>query len=148
MIADHNTSSLNLPTSHFNAPHGTNGGSGGLTGKSGDSVFIKVPLGSIVRDVTWDDRGMGMDMDSDMEDDGDGHGDGDGEYGDVTTKKTVHLDKDKDMVLVARGGRGGQGNMSIAGSKNRLMSLVSLAFIHHMPNTLHLSPYTIPLIFL
>lgn len=63
IIADRNTSSLNLQTAHFNAGSGGNGGSNfcdivwifltfrledGMKGARGKDTFIKVPCGTIV----------------------------------------------------------------------------------------------------
>lgn len=43
---------MNFPTIHFNGKDGTNGTSKGATGRNGESVFIKVPLGTIITDLS------------------------------------------------------------------------------------------------
>jgi GTP-binding protein len=70
------------------APSGRAGAGSNMTGKSGDDIFIRVPLGTI---VTIEETGELM--------------------GEVTT--------DGQRLLVARGGKGGLGNLHFKSSTNR-----------------------------
>ena len=70
------------------APSGRAGAGSNMTGKSGDDIFIRVPLGTI---VTNEETGELM--------------------GEVTT--------DGQRLLVARGGKGGLGNLHFKSSTNR-----------------------------
>jgi GTPase involved in cell partitioning and DNA repair len=64
LIADHNASSLNFSTTHFNAKDATNGTSKGATGRNGESTFVKVPIGSIITDITAGEEDFGYEDDN------------------------------------------------------------------------------------
>lgn len=72
----------------FKAPNGQGGSSRNKTGKSGEDVVIRVPLGTVVTDTETGDR-----------------------IGDVTDHGQ--------QMLVAKGGRGGLGNVHFKSSTNR-----------------------------
>jgi GTP-binding protein len=84
---DENTLRLFRFKRKFVAQNGSSGGSNNRTGASGEDTIIKVPVGSIIKDL-------------------------DGNI-------LADLDKDKDEVVIAKGGRGGKGNASFATSTNR-----------------------------
>ena len=72
----------------FRAPNGKGGSGRNMTGKSGEDIVIRVPLGTIVRDTETGER-----------------------IGDVTAPGQ--------RLLVARGGKGGLGNVHFKSSTNR-----------------------------
>jgi GTP-binding protein len=65
------------------APNGENGKGKDRYGKNGEDIFIKVPVGTIVKDKT-------------------------------TGEKLCDLTKDKEIFLIAKGGKGGRGNIHFA----------------------------------
>lgn len=75
-------------TRRFKAENGQGGSGRQKTGKSGEDIVIRVPLGTIVIDMETDER-----------------------IGDVT--------EDGQRLLVARGGKGGLGNVHFKSSTNR-----------------------------
>lgn len=48
VVADRGLTGMKFQTFHFNARDGTHGGSAGLTGRRGDDILVRVPLGTIV----------------------------------------------------------------------------------------------------
>lgn len=78
-----------MPTIHFNGKDGTNGTSKGATGRNGEDVFVKVPVGSIITDVS--DYSMN-DYDS-IDDDED-----DEEEYDENTQTDEELEDDEDEL--------------------------------------------------
>ena len=48
VVADRGLTGMKFQTFHFNARDGTHGGSAGLTGRRGDNIHVRVPLGTIV----------------------------------------------------------------------------------------------------
>lgn len=67
----------------FRAEDGKNGDGARKTGKSGEDLYISVPIGTIVRDI---DKGIVI----------------------------ADMSKEDDIFLVAKGGKGGKGNMNFA----------------------------------
>lgn len=67
----------------FRAEDGKNGDGARKTGKSGEDLYISVPIGTIVRDI---DKGIVI----------------------------ADMSKEDDVFLVAKGGKGGKGNMNFA----------------------------------
>lgn len=51
LIADSKVNSLSLGVHHFNASHGTNGGSKNLRGRTGKDRIIRVPCGTVVNKI-------------------------------------------------------------------------------------------------
>ena len=72
----------------YRAKNGTNGAGKGLYGRKGDDIVLKVPVGTVVRDI---------------------------DSGEVI----ADLDANGSQAIVARGGRGGRGNIHFATSTNR-----------------------------
>ncbi|MBE6391840.1 MAG: GTPase ObgE [Lentisphaerae bacterium] len=72
----------------YRAKNGTNGAGKGLYGRKGDDIILKVPVGTVVRDI---DSG----------------------------ELIADLDANGSQAVVARGGRGGRGNIHFATSTNR-----------------------------
>lgn len=72
----------------YRAKNGTNGSGKGLYGHKGDDIILKVPVGTVVRDI---------------------------DSGEVI----ADLDVNGAQAVVARGGRGGRGNIHFATSTNR-----------------------------
>lgn len=72
----------------YRAKNGTNGAGKGLYGRKGDDIILKVPVGTVVRDI---------------------------DSGEVI----ADLDANGSQAVVARGGRGGRGNIHFATSTNR-----------------------------
>jgi GTPase len=72
----------------YKAPNGQGGSGRNMTGKSGDDIVVRVPLGTVVVDEESGDH-----------------------IGDVT--------RDGQRLLVARGGKGGLGNLHFKSSTNR-----------------------------
>jgi Obg family GTPase CgtA len=75
-------SSLKLEKHHFNAPDGGRGGTNGRAGKDGKDVFVKVPVGVVVRRVLdweeldfFDEESDGVEGDVALFDDDLDHGD-------------------------------------------------------------------------
>ena len=48
VVADRGLTGMKFQTFHFNARDGTHGGSAGLTGRRGEDILVRVPLGTIV----------------------------------------------------------------------------------------------------
>ena len=48
IVADRGLNGMSFQTFHFNAGNGKNGGSDGLTGRRGEDMIIRVPMGTIV----------------------------------------------------------------------------------------------------
>ena len=72
----------------YRAKNGTNGAGKGLYGHKGDDIILKVPVGTVVRDID-------------------------------TNEIIADLDSNGVQAIVARGGRGGRGNIHFATSTNR-----------------------------
>ncbi len=87
LVADKNISTLLdfKYKKHFVAERGGNGGSSLKDGKNGQDIFIKVPVGTIVKS-------------------------------EETEEILFDLTKDRQTVLVAKGGKGGRGNSNFATS--------------------------------
>lgn len=124
-----------------------------MTGRGGKDVYIRVPLGTVVRrhrlaldeyedaDEAEDEAGTSsmaldeMDDDDDNDDDG-GHEDWElleaEAEDDAPAARELHLDDEKTVLLVARGGAAGLGNKALmsglrkqSGRGARLQSMVS-----------------------
>jgi len=104
LVADKNKVSLRFATIHFNAEDGRPGGGSGMSGRNGDSVFIKVPCGTIVSEE--DDLDLFEVDDDDVS-------------GEEVMGRRIELNHDKEMVLVALGGKPGLGNKVTISGKNR-----------------------------
>jgi GTP-binding protein len=99
IVGDNNLTSFKFETLHFNGDDGGHGGSSGMTGRNGKDIFVRVPLGTVVTERI-DDNLFEL-----MEEEGyDYH------------KPTFEIEKNGSMVLVADGGKPGQGNASAAGT--------------------------------
>ena len=97
-VADNNMSTLTDFRSKriYEAEDGNSGDIKGMTGKSGDELFIKVPVGTLVYEIEPDDDG-----DSGRE---------------VLIGDLVEVGQN---FLVSKGGLGGKGNINFKSSKNR-----------------------------
>eukprot|EP00981_Chlorochromonas_danica_P015828 scaffold14707_cov176-Ochromonas_danica.AAC.1 len=147
ILADSSISSLHLPTIHFHGTPGGNGSSKKSTGKQGQPCIVRVPIGTIVTDIS---EGTIDEGEEDYDEEDDDHldaliaeedddeleavGDEDETEGideedelhheeSFPSSKVVHLSKAGDIVLVAAGGKGGLGNGAVAGSTKKKMSL-------------------------
>lgn len=68
MITDPTVGSLKLEKHHFNAPDGGKGGTNGRAGKDGKDVFVKVPVGVVVRRILdWDEMDLFDEENDDVE---------------------------------------------------------------------------------
>lgn len=127
LVADKNKVTLSFPTLHFRAHDGTSGGGNrteslvnfimlcvllgkGLTGRNGENIFIKVPLGTIVSEVEENELAWFNEESDESEL--------------MLNSKKVELNSDREMVLVAQGGKPGLGNVALSTGKNRGKSLV------------------------
>lgn len=72
----------------FEAPHGQKGGSKNKSGRAGEDLIIKVPVGTVISDVS-------------------------------SQKTIADLTEENQKVLVAKGGRGGRGNATMATPTHR-----------------------------
>ncbi len=75
----------------FKAKNGVNGGGSNMTGATGEDYIIKVPLGTVIRDISDSDNPIVL--------------------GDIT--------EEGQQLIIARGGAGGRGNSSYANSINQ-----------------------------
>jgi len=111
-VADNNMSTLVDFRSKkiFEAPDGKPGGPKNMTGKSGEDLFIKVPVGTLIYEI--EDRKTIEDFDDENTKNGDSVG---------SREETLigDLTKPGQKIMVAKGGAGGKGNMNFKGSKNR-----------------------------
>lgn len=138
VAADRGLTGLKFQTFHFNARDGTHGGSSGLTGRRGEDVCVRVPLGTIVSEkftsYLHHASSSSDDEEAEEEDELDLENDGDEDNG--SAKKTSRRDRGVRLgliaelnehgatVLVARGGDPGVGNSVMAGSpRNRARSV-------------------------
>ncbi len=96
-IADNNLSTLIDFRSKetFKAESGNIGGKKKMTGLSGDNLYIKVPVGTLIYEIESTDE--------------------------VNTKETLvgDLVDVNQVFMIAKGGRGGKGNFKFRGSENR-----------------------------
>lgn len=115
----------------------------GATGRNGDDQFVKVPIGTIVSEITHSNDEMddidGIKYENEIDEelllfDEENEENADMAYLDdegprkakASQKKEICLEKEKDIVLVAAGGQPGLGNQVLAGAKHqRQKSLVS-----------------------
>jgi GTPase involved in cell partitioning and DNA repair len=72
IVADRGMNGLSFQTFHFNAGNGTNGGSDGLTGRGGEDVTIRVPVGTIVSQRIPESLEYLFDENGDEDDDDEG----------------------------------------------------------------------------
>ena len=142
VAADRGLTGLKFQTFHFNARDGTHGGSSGLTGRRGEDVCVRVPLGTIVSEkftsylhhVSSSSDDEELEEEYEEEDELDLEDDGDEEN--APAKKSTRRDRGVRLgliaelnehgatVLVARGGDPGVGNSVMAGSpRNRARSV-------------------------
>ncbi len=109
-IADNNMSTLidfrSKPL--FEAQSGQPGGSKNMTGKSGEDLFIKVPVGTLVFEIEGIDEGLGGE-EKEVEDGEDGGRE-------ILVSDLV---EPRQTFMIARGGVGGKGNLRFKGSENR-----------------------------
>jgi GTP-binding protein len=75
----------------FKAKNGVNGGGSNMTGATGEDYIIKVPLGTVIRDISDSDNPIVL--------------------GDIT--------EEGQQLIIAKGGAGGRGNSSYANSINQ-----------------------------
>lgn len=114
IIADKSLSSMRFKTFHFNAGHGAHGGSSFRTGRAGRDLYIRVPLGTTIREELSDDLNdltnlnfldgdffkLSSSNDDDCSDDKD----------EVIEPDFLDLQNDGDVIRVAEGGSPGIGN--------------------------------------
>ena len=111
-VADNNMSTLADFRSKkiLKAPDGNPGGSKNMTGKSGEDLFIKVPVGTLIYEI--EDRKT-------IED-----------FGEKSRENRSSIENREEVLvgdltepgqknMVDKGGAGGKGNMNFKGSKNR-----------------------------
>lgn len=124
-------------------------------GRNGEHLYVRVPLGTIVSeyhhehsssssssaesyaefdafirgqvDFNFDDDENLFDDDNDLKSSSSSSSKSakSSDPSSSSKKKEIHLDRDKEIVLVAEGGQAGIGNAALAGSKHRQRSLVS-----------------------
>ena len=107
-IADNNMSTLVDFKSKrmFEAEEGQMGGSKNMSGKSGDDLYVKVPVGTLVYEIESKAFGEEAQLENDS----------------PTEKRDVlicDLVKIGQEFVVARGGIGGKGNINFKSSKNQ-----------------------------
>ena len=100
------------------AGNGQDGGTKKKTGKDGESVYIKVPPGTVVSAMTQE-KPDDSNHDDDDEDDDIGEGVKLAAKKNVRYQKLYDLDKEGEQVLLAEGGKGGKGNAHFVSSTNR-----------------------------
>lgn len=102
LVADHSVSSLldYRFKHHFKAERGRHGQGSRMHGANGEDIVLKVPVGTVVREYE-DETGAAGDMLCDLVDDG-------------------------QRFVVARGGRGGRGNIHFATSTRRAPAFAEL----------------------
>ena len=105
IVADRGVNGMSFQTFHFNAGNGKNGGSDGLTGRRGEDMIIRVPVGTIVSERLPD--GL-MDF---LEEEP--------EAAEGLELRSVDLDVHNAALLVAEGGAAGLGNQNMAGTGTR-----------------------------
>ena len=144
LVADKSLTSLTMTTVHFTAADGGHGGKDGLTGRRGKDFYLKVPCGTLVTERFPDQekyiefhqweahRTVGIKSDSEAihaislsSSSRDRKGNKFNELQEQEIlPRVVDLDTDGAVLLVAEGGKPGQGNGSFAGtSTQRSMSI-------------------------
>ena len=112
LVADNNMSTLVDFKSKrvFEAEDGQQGGSKNMSGKSGSSLYIKLPVGTLV-----------YEMREEFIENGDTGEDGknEGSFDDSKQVLVCDLVTPGQEYVIARGGIGGKGNINFKGSKNR-----------------------------
>lgn len=124
-------------------------------GRNGEHLYIRVPLGTIITEYQHEDPYSVQEFLKELQGDlFDAHEDDEETENNRSTKmksipmkppapiiqkKEVHLDRERDMALIAEGGQAGIGNAVLAGSKHQQHSLVSLLPFPHL--TSHLIPH-------
>lgn len=112
LVADNNMSTLVDFKSKrvFEAEDGQQGGSKNMSGKSGSSLYIKLPVGTLV-----------YEMREEFIENGDTGEDGknEGSFDDSKQVLVCDLVTPGQEYVIARGGIGGKGNVNFKGSKNR-----------------------------
>lgn len=112
LVADNNMSTLVDFKSKrvFEAEDGQQGGSKNMSGKSGSSLYIKLPVGTLV-----------YEMREEFIENGDTGEDGknEGSFDDSRQVLVCDLVTPGQEYVIARGGIGGKGNVNFKGSKNR-----------------------------
>jgi GTP-binding protein len=100
-----------------------------LTGRNGENFFVKVPIGTIVSEIDDDDEEFDdlEEAEEDEEEDDDEQGDDnnveDNDDNNGRKKRKIELNFDKEIVLVAQGGKPGLGNLTLSSGKNKRKSL-------------------------
>jgi GTPase involved in cell partitioning and DNA repair len=116
IIADPEVNSLNFRTIHFNAENGAHGGGNGMTGRNGKDVYIKVPLGTIVR--------RKLDWANFSQEDYEKFG------GELEEDQGQSIDDLNTVFLVAEGGKPGVGNKIVAAkTSSKTKSMVGCMFV-------------------
>jgi GTP-binding protein len=115
-VADNNMSTLIDFRSRkiFEAPDGKPGGPKNMTGKSGENIYIRVPVGTMIYEIKHTPTGEKFFRD--------GKKVGRGENREKIVDERIligDLIKPGQEVMVAKGGVGGKGNTNFKGSKNR-----------------------------
>ena len=115
IMADPEINSLNFRTIHFNAENGTHGGGNGMTGRNGKDVYIKVPLGTIIRrKINFEDCNQ----------------ENYGNFGESEEDVGQSIDDLNTVFLVAEGGKPGVGNKIVATkSSSKTKSMVRRHFV-------------------
>jgi GTP-binding protein len=94
LYTDPNLSSFNFATFHFKAGRGGSGGSDNLNGSTGNNLTVKIPPGTIIREIVGRDAFTNQ----------------------VKTRFLADLSEPDMTVRVARGARGGYGNRTFKAS--------------------------------
>jgi GTP-binding protein len=122
IVADNSLTSLNFDVFHFNGGHGGHGQGAGMTGKGGEDTYIKVPVGTVVKERFPDDKYPQIGeyaFDPWDESNSDEEGGEDALVTGNPPAPVIELDKHNDTLQVATGGAPGFGNKSAAGTANR-----------------------------
>jgi GTP-binding protein len=116
--------SLNLDSFHVNGGRGVNGSGNGKTGRNGKTAYLDVPVGTVAREIIYDDEDSGDDGEFvtfyDFDNEGQGAAGGGGDKDNkarsgprtFTYGRTFDLSEPGVEFLVAQGGRGGLGNIA------------------------------------
>jgi GTPase involved in cell partitioning and DNA repair len=87
---------------------------------------VKVPIGTIVSEID-DEFEEFDDLEGEEEENDDGEGDGNNlennDDNNGRNKRKIELNFDKEIVLVAQGGKPGLGNLTLSSGKNKRKSL-------------------------
>ena len=99
----------------------------GMSGKNGNSCFIKVPCGTVVSEVVenelWEEDYDDVEEFDESDTEG---GQALDEQFDSQSGKRIELNRDGELVLIAKGGKAGLGNAVTSSGKYRNKSIVRI----------------------